>query len=414
VDVMLVPMGSSGDVNPFLGLGAELQRRGHQVQMVLNGHFVPQSRALGLDTIETGDGAAYAEALQHPDLWHPIKGPRVVLGHPMVKTALRLQYQLIQQFWSDRPKGVVISSTLSFAGRIAREVHPGRLVTAHLQPQIVRSHLEPMRFGGLAIPRWVPRPIVRLLYGGLDRLYVDPLLDGLMGSLRGELGLPKVHGMMREWLHSPDLSLGLFPKWFMHASDWPAQFQQTDFLVFDGDNEGLSAPLLEWIQAGPPPLVATFGTGMAQGGRVFEAVIAAAEASGERLLLLTPFEAQIPKGLPASVRHEQFAPLAKLLPLVRMLIHHGGIGTTSRGLLAGVPQFVVPFGFDQYDNAAHVQRLGCGQWLAANRLTDMRLQRALAPLIHSDTYRIKAQAIAAQALSDGLQRTCELLENRFD
>jgi sterol 3beta-glucosyltransferase len=36
-----------------------------------------------------------------------------------------------------------------------------------------------------------------------------------------------------------------------------------------------------------------------------------------------------------------------LLPKCKLLIHHGGAGTTSAGLRAGIPQVVVPFMADQ-------------------------------------------------------------------
>lgn len=42
---LLIPFGSAGDVNPFLGLAAELQRRGHTVTVATNGYFVPKARA---------------------------------------------------------------------------------------------------------------------------------------------------------------------------------------------------------------------------------------------------------------------------------------------------------------------------------------------------------------------------------
>jgi UDP:flavonoid glycosyltransferase YjiC (YdhE family) len=42
------------------------------------------------------------------------------------------------------------------------------------------------------------------------------------------------------------------------------------------------------------------------------------------------------------------------------LVHHGGIGTLSQALAAGIPQLVVPFSHDQPDNADRIKRLGVG------------------------------------------------------
>ena len=39
--VLVVPMGSHGDVHPFLGLGEALRERGHHVTFLLIEHFGP-------------------------------------------------------------------------------------------------------------------------------------------------------------------------------------------------------------------------------------------------------------------------------------------------------------------------------------------------------------------------------------
>jgi rhamnosyltransferase subunit B len=41
-------------------------------------------------------------------------------------------------------------------------------------------------------------------------------------------------------------------------------------------------------------------------------------------------------------------------------VHNGGIGTTARAILSGVPQIVIPLKYDQPDNAARVEALGLG------------------------------------------------------
>jgi hypothetical protein len=46
--IILLTLGSFGDVNPFIGLGLALQKRGHDVVMIANGYFEPILRRLGL------------------------------------------------------------------------------------------------------------------------------------------------------------------------------------------------------------------------------------------------------------------------------------------------------------------------------------------------------------------------------
>ena len=51
---LVMPLGSAGDVHPFVGLALELKRRGHQVTLATNGYFADLAERFGLDFIEIG------------------------------------------------------------------------------------------------------------------------------------------------------------------------------------------------------------------------------------------------------------------------------------------------------------------------------------------------------------------------
>ena len=59
------------------------------------------------------------------------------------------------------------------------------------------------------------------------------------------------------------------------------------------------------------------------------------------------------------------------------MVHHGGVGTTSQGLRAGIPTLIVPFAFDQPDNAAHAARLGGSRTLPRAKYRAARVAREL-------------------------------------
>src|SRR5687768_14677241 len=52
--VLLITIGSSGDVHPFVGVGAALRARGHRVTLVTNAHFAPLAAHAGLEFVELG------------------------------------------------------------------------------------------------------------------------------------------------------------------------------------------------------------------------------------------------------------------------------------------------------------------------------------------------------------------------
>ena len=64
--------------------------------------------------------------------------------------------------------------------------------------------------------------------------------------------------------------------------------------------------------------------------------------------------------LPDSVLMVDGVPFSWLFPRVAAVVHHGGAGTTSAGLRAGVPSVVVPFFGDQPYWGQRVADLGVG------------------------------------------------------
>lgn len=69
--------------------------------------------------------------------------------------------------------------------------------------------------------------------------------------------------------------------------------------------------------------------------------------------------------LPDAVRYAGRLPLAEVLRVCDVAVHHGGNGSSLTALEAGVPQLVLPHFDDQADNAAAVSAAGAGL-----RLTD--------------------------------------------
>jgi rhamnosyltransferase subunit B len=56
---LLVPVGSHGDVHPFLGLGHALRARGHRVTFLINEYFGPLVRGLGFEMVQLGEAGLF-------------------------------------------------------------------------------------------------------------------------------------------------------------------------------------------------------------------------------------------------------------------------------------------------------------------------------------------------------------------
>ncbi len=406
---LLIPFGSSGDVHPFVGLAAALKRRGQRVTVATNGYFRPLVEREGLEFVELGTAEEYLQAMQHPDLWHATRGFQAVMSTPGMQDALRGQYELVR----DRAvpgETVVVAGSLAFGARVAREKLDIPLVTVHLQPTVLLSAVDPPALvPGVA---WLPTAAVRAVYWLADSLILDPVVARVIEPLRRDLGLPRARHYLHGWWNSPDRVIGLFPEWFAHAPDWPPQLRLTGFPLFDESTAaGLPAEVRRFLDAGEPPVVATFGSGMRQGAAYFAAAADALGRLGRRGILLTPFREQVPAELPPGVVHFDYVPFSQLLPHAAALVHHGGIGTCAQGLAAGVPQVVMPLSHDQPDNANRLRRLGVGRALPPRRFRGPELAAVLDELLRSEPTAKACRAVADRFRgTDPLGDTCRLIE----
>jgi rhamnosyltransferase subunit B len=272
----------------------------------------------------------------------------------------------------------------------------------------------------LTLPRWAPSPLKWLYWRGLDA-FADSLIAPTLNPLRASIGLAPMRRIFRWWL-SPELVIGMFPAWYGPLQDdWPPQLKLAGFPLYDGHPATeLSADLVEFLKSGPPPIAFTFGTGMMHAASYFRAAIEACGRLDRRGLLLTKYRDQLPTDLPAGTRHVDYAPFSKLFPRCAAIVHHGGVGTTVKAFAAGVPQLVIPFAYDQIDNATRAKRLGAGDWLKPRRAIPERLARALVPLLEPAAKercqhlaaKMQTESCALAAAADLLAKFAEPRSNR--
>src|SRR5687768_6714444 len=78
LNFLIVTLGSHGDVHPFVGIGAALKLRGHDVTLITNAHFESLARREAIDFIGVGSSEQYLQLAANRDLWSKRKGFRVV------------------------------------------------------------------------------------------------------------------------------------------------------------------------------------------------------------------------------------------------------------------------------------------------------------------------------------------------
>lgn len=407
--IILIPWGSHGDVHPLVGIGIEMARRGHDVALAANALYEPLAERSRLRFVPMGTVAEFREVLEKPQVWDTAKGLPILLGAAL--RFMRPQYDLIRREYVEG-QTVVVAASMAFGARLAQEKLGVPLATIMLAPSGLRSIVDPMVFPDVPLPRWTPGFIYRMLFWWADQMVLRPVLDGPLNAFRTELGLPAVSRPLAGWWNSPERILCLFPEWFGSvAPDWPAQTRLCGFPLFDERGHAeLPADLASFLDAGDAPIIFTPGSAMAHGHAFFRAAMEACQILKRRAIFLTMYPEQLPPMLPDSIRHFRYIPFSDVFPRAAVVVHHGGIGTTSQGLAAGVPQLITPMGYDQPDNAYRLEKLGVGASLAMRRVTAANFVAKLHPLLQPEVRERCKQWANRLATEQPLHAICQAIE----
>jgi rhamnosyltransferase subunit B len=389
---LLLPIGSTGDVLPFVAVGRALRARGHAVTIGANPHFAGLIERAGLGFAAVGDADEYEAMCGSPKLMDRVQGFRFVMD--FVSTLIRPIYDLAAAHRSS----LVIAHPLAFGARVAEERLGVCTATLLLSPAILRS-----------ADSWVKRTV----RWAADRLIVDRVVGPPLNAFRAAKGLPPISRVLSHGWDDDHLHVALYPRWFAPpAADGPRRIVHAGFPLHDlGTHDraaALDAPILD-----ERPLVFTAGTGHRSARAFFAAAVDASVRLERPAILLTQHREQLPPVLPTGVQHFAYLPLSRILPRASALAHHGGIGSAAAALSAGVPQLIVPFAHDQPDNATRLCQLGVASLVWPAHATGARLARRLHSLLDSPSVAKRCRALA-NAVRPGVGAACDVLERYVD
>lgn len=409
--IVIATFGSLGDLHPVMAVGIELRERGHHVVIATSGVYEERVVASGLGfhplrpDIPRDDPATIAYMLDAK------KGPERLLREYLMP-AVREQYaDLID---ATRGADVLLASELVYAAPLVAETTAIRWATHALaplsffssyDPPIAPNHPEAALFYRLG-PRFV-RTMLRF-----GRVLTDRWMRELY-TLRRELGLARGLHPVFEGKFSPRLVLAMFSRVIGEPQpDWPPHTVQTGFTFFDANDGTVPRDVEEFLSAGEPPIVFTLGSSaIVDPGRFFHESIDAAARLGRRALLIAGDERPVDR-VPPHVHLSAYVPYSAVFPRVAAVVHPGGIGTTAQTLRAGVPMIVVPYSFDQPDNAARLRRAGVSETIPRHRYRADRVAATLRRILDEPRYRRNARALAAEmAQEPGASGAADAVEN---
>jgi rhamnosyltransferase subunit B len=389
---LLLTFGSLGDVLPFIWLGQVLLQHGHRVVLISRPDFARHVVAAGLE-FKPIRNESCADLLADPGWSQKIHATR--LAYQYAGRVSGEFIEAIEEWMSEHGQpDLMLASSGCFGARLMREKLSIPLVTVHLSPlQIPSIHAPAILIPAMRWLRQMPFWMRKLILSRPNPLGRHAVAEVSRHCLKHGVAVPQ--DLDKEWGQSPDGVLSLFPDWFARPQpDWPQHLLQWDFPMEDMGRLPLEPALLAFLNEGEKPVVFTPGTGNVLADSFFAVALELVQKLRCRAVFATRDLTQLPATLPAAVHAVDYAPFSSLLPHASAFVHHGGIGTTSQALAAGLPQLIVPMAHDQFDNADRVERLGAGLALGPRGFRFKQALPLLMRCLQDPGIRLRAAACA--------------------
>ncbi|WP_326552970.1 glycosyltransferase [Micromonospora sp. NBC_01813] len=399
--VEIVTAGSRGDVAPYTGLGQALRAAGHQVTLTTHDNFTDLVTGAGLDFRPLPGDPYAAQRTTDGQRLHrhggslrgtvefARQGRRYLdaLGDGLLDVGVDADLLLLAT--TTAPLGYSVAQRRGIPS-----------IGVFLQPVAPTGDFPPVLLGDRSWGRRGNR-----LLGLAGAAVSARAYDRASRRLRRRLGLPPV-SLARllaqaERANWPVLH-GVSPSVLPRPTDWRRGLEMVGYW-WPASDPGWTPPpeLTEFLRAGPPPVLITFGSMAVLDPQAGPAIGTALRRAGVRAVvqagwgdLRVASDDALPIG---EVPHDW------LMPRVAAVVHHAGAGTTAAALRAGVPSVTVPAIADQPFWAARLVRLGVGaEPIPARRLTADRLADAIRTVVHRPEYAERARRLAARiAAEDG-------------
>uniref|UniRef100_A0A0G4I0H6 Uncharacterized protein n=1 Tax=Chromera velia CCMP2878 TaxID=1169474 RepID=A0A0G4I0H6_9ALVE len=414
MNILILIIGTRGDVQPFVALGRKLQEVGHRCRLATHACFK--------DFV-----------LEHDLEFFPIGGdPRELIAYMVRNPGLipkdlsevpkkrKMMHEMFLSMWpaciqDDPDTGkkfmceAIISNPPSFAHiHIAERLN----VPCHIYftmpwtPTTAFPH--PLCYGRGSSSN---NPYENYLsYKLVDNLQWMGLSDIINDFRTNTLGLEPIAveegaASLVDYLKTPVAycwSPGLVPR----PNDWGSHIDITGFFFLSAPADYVPPEeLRNFLDAGPPPFYFGFGSIVVEGiDKLMLNIFRAIRKTGIRALVNKGWSEEKStikdEDVPDTIMFLGNCPHDWLFPQCAAVCHHGGAGTTATGLWAGRPTIVVPFFGDQFWWGDMVHRRGAGpQAIHHSMLTEKKMVKAIEFCL-KETTQTAAQQVAASIRSE--------------
>ena len=385
--IVIMVIGSRGDIQPFLRLGKILkEEHNHRVRIATHPafkDFVEKDSKLEFFSVGGDPSELMAFMVKNPGL---IPKPETIRQGEIGKRR-EAMFEMFQGFWracinaTDDEHDTANLKMMGIKPPFVADAiiaNPPSFAHVHCAERLgVPLHL--MFTFPTSPTQQFPHPLANIKQSNVDSNYTNfmsyPLVEMMTWQGLGDLinkfrtntlGLEPVSTLWApgqlfrlrvpySYLWSP----GLIPK----PSDWGPEIDITGFVFLDLASSFKPAKeLTDFLEAGDPPVYIGFGSIVVDDPEKFTSLIfEAIKKAGVRALVSKGWGGLgDDKNTPDNIFMLGNTPHDWLFPRVSAVVHHGGAGSTAIGLKCGKPTMIVPFFGDQPFWGSMVHKAGAG------------------------------------------------------
>jgi len=409
--ISILTYGSRGDVQPFLPLSLGLLAKGHSVKLAAPARFRNLVEEHHIQFVPlAGDPEELSRNLNDAG-YNFIKLTRELMEH-----AIEIGADVYRQTLEACRDADLILHTFSHAvgaHTLARELN---IPDIHIQtfPMFTPTGDYP----NITFPGFGFAPLNRLTH----------VMSQKIASWGSKFGFEQVRrraGLPKRKLYSPfdddplrpptPVLCAWSPSLIPPSRDWPLHVHVTGWYFMDPNREYSPPPELQkFLDSGAPPVCISFGSMVNRDAGMIDRIVRESLRQTDNRGIILSGWSQVEKQSSDKLLYLDGAPHDWLLPRCKMIIHHGGAGTTSAGLRAGLPAIVVPFMADQPFWGRRVHAIGAGpRPIPVKKLSTGKLTQAILEA-ESEAYRRGVRVIGQRIRSeDGVGQAVDFIERYF-
>ncbi|MGF1521839.1 MAG: glycosyltransferase [Leptolyngbyaceae cyanobacterium] len=417
--ILILTLGSRGDVQPYVALGKGLKAVGHTVTLCTSSRFESFITAHELnygymndEMLQFMDSAQGREVMEDAtNLWEIIKVTR-----NLSKQVAPLQHQMLRDSWHTAQAAdpdLILFHPKTYGGpHIAEKLGIPAILAVPL-PMLVPTAEHPnIGFPSLPLGGWYNQLTYRITHTlfafsagkfvknwrAEHHLPTQPKFD-ILHTHTGKQ-MPVLHCYSRHVAPEP--------------TDWPENVIASGYWFLDQQTTWEpSTELTNFLESGNAPVYIGFGSMAGRNPeRLTRIVVEALQQAQVRGIIATGWGGLAADDLPETIFKLEQAPHDWLFPQMAAVVHHGGAGTTAAGLRAGCPTVVCPFFGDQPFWGQQVYALGVGtEPIPQKKLTVEKLAAAIRTVTTDVGIQQKAKALGAKLRQeDGIATAIACIE----